>query len=433
MKQLHLFFVDPEGAEQEIVVEGNQFVIGRHSACDLVIPDSRLSREHVKIDRFADVFTISDLKSSNGSQFDGEALDGSAGFEKNEGVIVLGGGVEISYQFVTDGEEDSEEDAELPAAAPANAGQPSISNDGSGWGMGIILAPVLLIFLLLSGGIATIYFLSGDTKKPGSGNPKDDEYGTGSDPYDSPGPDLTPEPEATPSASSTNGPVETQTPQTDMFPSTPTPAVGSPDLTPNGDVDRRTETLVYSFMRKIAKNDKRPYIKSRSFDELVSRTQRFRGSKALAANIRNASANAARIRSLAAERNLQPEFLATAAIAKMGNNTGDVAAKASEISGVLDRLTIVLGNELADDALLVIAAFDEGQAGNNLRMRDRLANLAKKNPTASSREIRTIWFLREKGEISAGQYDLALNFLAIGTIAQNPKEFGVNSEALKVE
>ncbi len=103
------------------------------------------------------------------------------------------------------------------------------------------------------------------------------------------------------------------------------------------------------------------------------------------------------------------------------------------MSGVLDRLTIVLSNELADDALLVIAAYSEGVEGNSLKMRDRLAGLAKKNPTASSREIRSIWFLKERNEISNAQYEFALNFLAIGTITQNPKEFGVNSEALRLD
>ncbi len=32
----------------------------------------------------------------------------------------------------------------------------------------------------------------------------------------------------------------------------------------------------------------------------------------------------------------------------------------------------------------------------------------------------------------AAEFDRALSFLAIGTIAQNPKDFGVNAEALKL-
>ncbi len=102
------------------------------------------------------------------------------------------------------------------------------------------------------------------------------------------------------------------------------------------------------------------------------------------------------------------------------------------MSEVFDRLTIVLGNELADHALLVTAAFNEGQAGNNLTMRDRLANLVNKSPTSSPREIRTICFLRNKNEISDAQYDLALTFLTLGTTVQNSKAFGVNTVGITV-
>ena len=98
--------------------------------------------------------------------------------------------------------------------------------------------------------------------------------------------------------------------------------------------------------------------------------------------------------------------------------------------GVLDNLTISLGDELANDTLLVIAAFDQGVAGRNLAMRDTVASLARKNPNVSSRQIRTIWFLRDKGKLTNAQFEFVLRFLAIGAITQNPKAFNVNSQAL---
>ena len=67
MSELYLKYVDPGGEEQAVRVEGTSFVVGRHSQCDLVIPDSNLSREHVIIERFGDVFTVRDLESSNGT------------------------------------------------------------------------------------------------------------------------------------------------------------------------------------------------------------------------------------------------------------------------------------------------------------------------------------------------------------------------------
>jgi hypothetical protein len=44
--------------------------------------------------------------------------------------------------------------------------------------------------------------------------------------------------------------------------------------------------------------------------------------------------------------------------------------------------------------------------------------------------MRTIWFLKKQGKISDSEYQFALRFLAIGTIMQNPKDFGVESPAV---
>jgi hypothetical protein len=62
-------------------------------------------------------------------------------------------------------------------------------------------------------------------------------------------------------------------------------------------------------------------------------------------------------------------------------------------------------------------------------MRNMLQDLATKMPDLA-RDIRTIWYLKKQGKISDGEYDMAVRFLAVGTIAQNPKDFGVNAEPL---
>ena len=78
-----------------------------------------------------------------------------------------------------------------------------------------------------------------------------------------------------------------------------------------------------------------------------------------------------------------------------------------------------------------MAAYDQGVAGDTMKLRNMLQDLAtKSNDTA--RTIRTIWFLQKEGKITPAQFEFALHFLAAGTIAQNPKEFGVNAEALDI-
>jgi hypothetical protein len=425
MKELYLQFVDTDGDEQSISVDVDEFVIGRHSACDLSIPDSRLSREHIKIQRFAEVLTVADLGSSNGTTLNGEPLEDPEGLDDQD--LLNLGGVEISVSFREPGDDDDDESGQ-EAAPPPSSPQPE-AEEKSGLGFALILVSVVGLFLLVGVAVIAFVVISSSESNVASGRNNDDDL------YRSTPIERTTDGTETPAPtiSSTIAPVGTplQTPVNEIPPTGQTPV---PDQrpTPVASGNRQTETLVYSFMKRIARNDNRPFLKSSHLTEVETRIARFKGSAALAANIRNASANAALIKSTAAEKSLQPQLLAVAAMAKIGNRTGNVTQTAVGMAGVLDKLTIVLSNEWADDALLVIAAYNEGVAGNTLQMRNRVASLTKKNPNSSPREVRTIWFLREKGEISASQYDFALNFLAIGAITQNPKAFGVSSEALKL-
>ena len=137
------------------------------------------------------------------------------------------------------------------------------------------------------------------------------------------------------------------------------------------------------------------------------------------------------LKALASENNLQPQFLAVAAVTKLGSSRGDVLATAKTMAPVFGKLNIQIGSELADDCLLMVASYEQGVAGETMKMRNMLQNLANE-VSESSRTIRTIWFLEKRQKITALEFDRALTFLAIGTIAQNPKDFGVNIDALDV-
>ncbi|MGH7616202.1 MAG: FHA domain-containing protein [Gemmatimonadaceae bacterium] len=62
----------PSGLKQEFTLSRATVVIGRHVDCDIVVPDDAISRAHVRIDRTADGFTVTDLGSSNGTRVNGE-------------------------------------------------------------------------------------------------------------------------------------------------------------------------------------------------------------------------------------------------------------------------------------------------------------------------------------------------------------------------
>ncbi|NOT48714.1 MAG: hypothetical protein HOP17_13320, partial [Acidobacteria bacterium] len=186
-----------------------------------------------------------------------------------------------------------------------------------------------------------------------------------------------------------------------------------------------------SFLRQIAQNDPRAFLTGEQAAKVNAKVKQVGRSSALADNLNSARKNAAAIKSLAVSKNLKPEFLAVAAITKLGTSRGDVLQTAQGIADVYDQLGIHIGNENFDDALLMVAAYDQGAAGEPMKMRNMLQDIASKS-SEGTRTIRSIWFLEKSGKITSGEYDRALNFLAIGTIAQNPKDFGVNAEALKL-
>ncbi|MDQ2746163.1 MAG: hypothetical protein M3T96_02770, partial [Acidobacteriota bacterium] len=82
------------------------------------------------------------------------------------------------------------------------------------------------------------------------------------------------------------------------------------------------------------------------------------------------------------------------------------------------------------DNLLIIAAYERGAAGNPRSLQTTLEGLSKKTSSVSPREIRTIWFLKNADKITDAEFNFALQFIAIGAITQNPKDFNVNADAI---
>jgi hypothetical protein len=48
------------------------------------------------------------------------------------------------------------------------------------------------------------------------------------------------------------------------------------------------------------------------------------------------------------------------------------------------------------------------------------------NPTTE----RNVWYLRERAALDAEAYAFVVRFLALGVIAENPRQFGVEAPAL---
>jgi hypothetical protein len=283
--------------------------------------------------------------------------------------------------------------------------------------MALLLIPMFAIVILLFAGVLVYVLMSRGSNGPGNDiviqNP--DDVGDDDD-----GPTKTPTPK-TPQGQQTGptvpgGQVEPSGPTNTQIPVSPTIAV---------------EESAALFLRRIAQNDQKAFLTGDQAKRVDTRTKELKGSSALAQNINAARKSSKEIQTLATANNLKPQLVAVAAITKLGNSRGDFMTAARSVSEDLAKIAPHIGSELSEDSLLLIAALDQAAAGDTMKMRNMLQDLANKNPE-STREIRSIWFLEKEGKITKTEFDRALTFLAIGAITQNPKAFGVNAEALNL-
>jgi len=421
MEELWLKFIDAEGQSRRERVGGERFIVGRQSDCDLCIPDGKLSREHLEIERIGYNFIVSDLGSSNGTTLNGANLSGRVALSNGDR-LNLGGSIEMTAEFASEqlaaapvaAEDNNGQAFEAPAAASSPRPQTNAEPEG-GFPMSIFLiAPVLgLLVILLVGG--SIYMLSGGKRR----DPVDNNDVV----YKSDDEDDKPVNKKAKSTDDDEPSNQTSSPNTSSTPDIP--PLPSPSNTGEGG---KSEVDGAAFLRRIALNDPKAFLTGEQA-KLVNDKIKQVTSPALADNINAARQNSAKIKSIAESKSLKPQFLATAAITKLGSNRGDVLQTAEAMAETFEKLRTPVGNEFASDALLMVAAYDQGAAGDFLKMRNMLQDIATKYPE-SSRSIRTIWFLHKNNRITDAEYDFALRFLAVGTIMQNPKDFGVNTEAL---
>jgi len=421
MEELWLKFIDNEGQSRRERVGGERFVIGRQTDCDLCIPDGKLSREHLEVERIGYNFIVSDLGSSNGTTLNGANLFGRVALSDGDR-LNLGGSIEMTAEFATGHleaapiiEENNNGQAAFAEPVVSSPQPQANAEQEGGFPMGIFLiAPILgLIVIVLVGG--SIYlFSSGKRQDPVDRN---DVVYKSDDDDDPPVNKKSRDKDDDTPSNQTSSPNTSSTPDI--------PPLPSPSNTGEGS---KSELDGAAFLRRIALNDPQAFLTGEQA-KIVNDKVKQVTSSALADNINSARKNSAEIKSLAEQKSLKPQFLAAAAITKLGSSRGDVLQTAKGMAETFDKLRTPIGCEFASDALLMVAAYDQAASGDFLKMRNMLQDIATKYPD-SSRAIRSIWFLHKNNKITDSEYDFALRFLAVGTVMQNPKDFGVNTEAL---
>ncbi len=191
--------------------------------------------------------------------------------------------------------------------------------------------------------------------------------------------DSTPDPDRTPKTEKTNE-ITTNDPGNTSQNNDPGNALPTPkNLSDSG----KSEQNAAEFLRRIAQNDPKAFITGEQATAVSGKIKQVGGSSALVDNINSARKSSAQIRSLAAAKNLKPQFLAAAAITKLGGSRGDVLQTAQGMAETFDKLGTQIGSELANDSLLMVAAYDQGAAGDFLKMRNMLQDIATKFPESS--------------------------------------------------
>lgn len=318
MKELWLNFKDENGEAKRVLAEGEKFAIGRTPDNDLQIPLTSLSRQHAKIERFADVFIVSDCGSSNGSTLNNEPLEKPIALKHGD-KLNLGDAIEIEIEIPSDKEKEEDggvspppkfDDDEGEMSAGTSAGSTdsaktasASSSSGGGGGSSslwlLLLAPILMVLVLLGlGGAILIARNQGDNEVVKNdntfiGSNDEDDFPSNND-NKTPEKVETPTPTSTPISNSggTTAPINSNPTNSNQTTQTPEPGGEiTPTPKPSGDVEK-IKFASANFLRRIALNDPRTFLLDKQIVVLNSKINQFKGSGALAENIRNAKKNA---------------------------------------------------------------------------------------------------------------------------------------------
>src|SRR5437868_2934730 len=75
-----------------------EYVIGRRSDCQIFVPDMRVSRQHARLWKDGDGWTLEDLGSNNGTYVNGTRLQGSTGLRHADEIMIANNKIRVEAQ-----------------------------------------------------------------------------------------------------------------------------------------------------------------------------------------------------------------------------------------------------------------------------------------------------------------------------------------------
>jgi hypothetical protein len=199
------------------------------------------------------------------------------------------------------------------------------------------------------------------------------------------------------------------------------------------DVMEQRVRAVKRVMSKLS-NDNAPYISDDGINDVTRKIEEYRRSSELRERLRAAKLACPEITTQAQRISLKPSLLMYAVLADAERDAEPTVAARKMIPRLLT-LRATFGTETANSALLLIAAYPypfNPSIGSQSRtphpLASKLMEFGGRKSTVETSEARSVWFLREKNGITNEAYDLVIRLLAIGVIAQNPTQYGIEAD-----
>ena len=380
--ELTLTFVDQSGCKRQLVTSSSRVTLGRGADNDVVIDDSNLSRQHAVIEKIGESFQVADYNSRNGTTVNGHPMVGPVALYDGD-VINLAGASDVSVAFKTTVSQNRIVTASVPVIA------------------GTTVVVIVLVFGLL---FATYAFRKRATK------------------------------------SDNTNVIAQQNKDFRVAEPSPSTATKDADAKPDGEVSDAdadsTEQRVRAVKRVMSKlsNDSAPYISDTGIRDVSRKIDEYRGSSELRERLRAAKLACPQITTQAQHINLKSPLLMYAVLAD-SEAGADPSVAARKMVPRLLTLRATFGTETSNSALLLVAAYPYpfnpsigSQARTPHPLASKLMEFGGRKSTVETTEARSVWFLREKNGITSEAYDLVIRLLAIGVIAQNPKQYGIEAE-----
>src|SRR5438874_2327362 len=92
-----VFLAGPIAGRRYKLGEG-EYVIGRRSDCQIFVPDMRVSRQHARLWRDGDAWTLEDLGSNNGTYVNGLRVQGATPLRADDEITIAANRIKVDGQ-----------------------------------------------------------------------------------------------------------------------------------------------------------------------------------------------------------------------------------------------------------------------------------------------------------------------------------------------